>query len=92
MKNELNRKKFFNAVAFVALIFAGIALLIAKFFIPNTIVGRVLSNLAYILAFVTTAVCAFNFVRTKRNIVYTILYVIAVILVLVPLVLSLFNM
>lgn len=91
MKNELNRKKFFNALAFVALIFAGIALLIAKFFIPNSIVGSVLSNLAYILAFVTTAVCAFNYVRTKRNIAYTIVYIIAVVLVVVPLVLSLFN-
>ncbi|MBR4123980.1 MAG: hypothetical protein IKR12_00220 [Clostridia bacterium] len=92
MKNELNRKKFLNAIAFIALIFAGIALLIAKFFIPNTVVGRVLSNLSYILAFVTTAVCAFNYVRTKRNIVYTIIYIIAVTLVVVPLVLSLFNM
>lgn len=91
MKNELNRKKFFNALAFVALIFAGIALLIAKFFIPNTVVGRVLSNLAYILAFVTTAFCAFGYIRTKRNIVYTIIYVVALVLVVVPLVLSLFN-
>ena len=92
MKNELNRKKFLNAIAFIALIFAGIALLIAKFFIPNTVVGRVLSNLSYILAFVTTAVCAFNYVRTKRNVAYLIVYFIAVILVVVPLVLSLFNM
>ena len=91
MKRELNTKKFFNALAFVALIFAGIALLIAKFFVPNTVVGRILSNLAYILAFVTTSACAFNYVRTKRNIVYTILYFIAVVLVVVPLVFSLFN-
>lgn len=91
MKNELNKKKFLNAIAFISLVFAGIALLIAKFFIPNTVVGRILSNISYILAFVTTAICAFNYVRTKRNIVYTIIYIIAVVLVVVPLVLSLFN-
>lgn len=92
MKRELNTKKFFNALAFAALILAGVALLISKiFFGSNGTVSAVLNNTAYILAFVTTAVSAYNFVKTKRNIVYTIIYIVAVIIVVVPLVLSMFN-
>ena len=92
MKNQLNLKKFFNAMAFVALIISGIVLLISKIFLNQTTAGAiVLNNIAYTLAFVVTSFCAFLYVRTKRSILYTIIYIIAVILVVVPLVLSMFG-
>ncbi len=92
MKNQLNTKKFFNAMAFVALIIAGIALMISKiFFGANGDVSRILNSVAYTLAFVVTAFCAYFYVRTKRNVAWLIIYIIAVIIVVVPLVLSMFN-
>ena len=92
MKRELNTKKFFNLLAFVALIISGISLLISKiFFNSNGTVSAVLNNIAYILAFVVVAFAAFNFVKVKRNLAITIIYIIAVLIVVVPLVLSMFN-
>lgn len=92
MKRELNAKKFFNAMAFVALVISGIALLISKiFFGADTAAAAVLNNIAYILAFVVTAFAAFNFIKTKRSVTWTVIYVIAVIIVVVPLVLSMFR-
>ncbi len=92
MKNQLNSKKFFNAMAFIALVISGIALIISKIFLGQATTGaRILNSIAYILAFVVTSFCAFFYVRTKRNITYTIVYIVAVILVIVPLVLSLFG-
>jgi uncharacterized membrane protein SirB2 len=92
MKNQLNSRKFFNAMAFVALIISGVALLISKIFLgANTTGARVLNNIAYILAFVVTSFCAFFYVKTKHSIVWTLIYIAAVIIVVVPLVLSLFG-
>ena len=92
MRNQLNAKKFFHAMAFVALVISGIALLISKiFFNANTTVSAVLNNIAYVLSFAVTAFFAFFYVRTKRNIAWTIVYIIAVIIVVVPLVLSMFR-
>lgn len=91
MKNQLNTKKFFNAMAFVALIIAGIALLISKIFFGTSTVAIVLNSIAYALAFLVTSICAYFYVRTKRSLAWTIVYVVAVIIVIVPLVLSMFK-
>ena len=90
MKRELNTKRFFNMLAFIALMISGVALLISKIFFCGT-VANILNNVAYVLAFVVTAVAAYHYVRTKRNLVVTIIYIIAVIIVVIPLVLSLFS-
>lgn len=92
MKKELNTKKFFNLLAFIALIISGVALLISKiFFGANTNTAMILNNTAYVLAFVVTAVSAYHYVRTRRSLVWLIVYIIAVIIVVVPLVLSMFK-
>ena len=91
MKNQLNSKKFFNAMAFVALVISGVALLISKIFLGTSTAATVLNSIAYVLAFVVTSFCAFFYVRTKRSIAWTIVYIVAVIIVIVPLVLSMFN-
>lgn len=93
MKRELNTKKFFNAMAFVALVIAGIVLVVSKILdivgIDIKILG-ILNTIASVLAYVVTAVAAYYYVRTKRNIAWLIVYIVAVILVVVPLVLSIF--
>ena len=92
MNNQLNFRKMFNGIAFVALMLSGIALLISKIFLgADTSAARVLNNIAYVLAFTVTSICAYFYVRTKRNIVWTIIYVVVVLIVVVPLVLSMFG-
>lgn len=92
MRRELNSKKFFNLLAFIALIISGICLLISKiFFNSNGTVSAVLNNIAYIFAFVVVVFAAFNYIKVKHSLVLTIIYIIAVLIVIVPLVLSMFN-
>lgn len=92
MKNQLNSKRFFNAMAFVALVISGIALLISKIFLgANTVAANILNSIAYVLAFIVTSFCALSYVRTKHSIVWTIIYIVAVIIVVVPLVLTLLG-
>lgn len=93
MKGELNSKKFFNLLAFCSLIIAGVVLVLTKVLgvcgITWKLLG-ILNTIAYTLAFVVTAVAAYHYVRTKHSVAYTVIYVIAVILVIIPLILNLF--
>lgn len=94
MKGELNAKRFFNAMAFVALVIAGVVLVLSKILGALGVqvnLLTILNNIAYVLAFVVTAVAAFYYVRTKRSLAWTIVYIVAVLLVVVPLVLSMFQ-
>ena len=92
MKNQLNSKKFFSAMAFIALVISGVALLISKIFLgANTVAATVLNSIAYVLAFVVTSFCAYNYVKTKHSIVWVIVYIVAVVIVVVPLVLTMFG-
>ena len=93
MKGELNGKKFYNLLAFCALVISGFVLVLTKILsvCGITWVGLgILNTIAYILAFVVLAIAAFNYVRTKRSTVWNIVYVVAVLLALVPLVIDLF--
>lgn len=95
MKTELKMKKFLNALAFVVLVISGIALVVSlvlgKLSVAQNF-ANVLRQIAYCLAFVVTAVVAFNYVRTKRSNVWLIVYIVCVIFVVVPLVIGLFNL
>ena len=93
MKGELNSKKFFNMLAFWALVISGAVLVLTKILgaCGITWVGfGVLNTIAYILSFVVLAIAAFNYVRTKHSMVWNIIYVVAVLLALVPLIIDLF--
>ncbi len=77
-----NLSKLLNCVAFVGLIMVAIVLIFQQF----NFNGDVLSALRTIgesIAYFITAVCAFFYVRTKRNIWWYILYTIATVLVVV---------
>ncbi|MBQ8430529.1 MAG: hypothetical protein IJX26_01115 [Clostridia bacterium] len=94
MKAELAAKKFFNLIAFCALILAAVALLVSKilgWLAVATDFSAILNTVSYVLAFVVTAMGAFNYVRTLRSWLWMLIYVAALLIVVVPLVLSLFN-
>ena len=95
MKTELKMKKFLNAMAFIVLVISGIALVVSlvlgKLSVAQNF-ANVLKQISYCLAFVVTAIVAYNYVRTKRSAVWLIIYIICVIFVVVPLVIGLFNL
>ena len=81
---EKGFRKIINFLAFIAIFFIGIVLLINWIFgakMPT--VTTTLVQIATIIAFFVTCVNAFYFVRSKRNGVYLLLYIIAIILIAV---------
>jgi uncharacterized membrane protein len=94
MKNELNTKKFFNALAFAALVLSGLALIVSKilgWLKVGVQFAGILSSVASSLAYIVTAVAAYYYVRTKRSVTWIVIYIVALLLVIVPIVLSMFN-
>lgn len=93
MKGELQSKRFYNLLAFCALVISGVVLVLTKVLAACGITWAglgILNTIAYIMAFAVLAVAAFNYVRTKHSTVWTIIYVVAVLLALVPLIIDLF--
>ena len=94
MKGELRFKKFLNALAFIALVISGVALVVAL------ILGKLdkaagfanaLQQIAYCLAFVVTAVVAYGYVRTKRSVAWLVVYILCVVFIVVPLIIGIFH-
>ncbi len=69
---------FVNFLAFVAIILIGIALILKK-----TSFGGQLQLIANIIAYVMLAVFAFFYARSKRNLIFVILWLAAVVLIVV---------
>lgn len=100
MKNEIKQRKFFNAMAFYAIIFLSIALIIS--FIAGklgsdgtdvfTQIANVIQSIASALAYVCACISAFGYVRAKRSIVYTVLYLVAVVLIALFVILPIFGL
>lgn len=79
---EKGYKKFIYAISFVSLFFIGLVLLFNLIFGQEFInIANILNNIATILAYFVVVINAFFFVRTKRSIVYMVLYIIAVLLI-----------
>lgn len=99
MQKEINQKRFFSAMAFVAITFLAIALLI------NLIASKVGSNgedvfsnianiirqIAQALAYVCACISAYGFVRSKRSAVYVVIYIVACIMIAVFVILPIFG-
>ena len=84
-------KKFIYLISFISVFFIGIVLLISLLFggkISNF--TNILNNIATIIAYFVVIVNAFYFVRTKRSSVYTILFLLAVVLITVCYIIPLF--
>ena len=94
MKNELKMRQFFNALAFVALAISGVALVVSLILGKLNVgqeIANVLKNVSYCLAFVVTAVSAYNYVKTKRSTTWLVIYILCVVFVVVPLVIGMFS-
>lgn len=80
MKKSLNFQKFFNLLAFIAVIGVAVALTVGKIF-PQ--LGGALQIVAQFIAYIVTAISAFYYIRPKKNIVYLISYIVACVLIVV---------
>lgn len=92
--NELKLKKLVNAVAYFAIIFLAVALLFSQISSGSTSlfgsIANIFERLANVIAYLIVAVMAFFYVKTKRNIIYMITYIVAIILIIVFIILPLF--
>ena len=91
--NELKLKKLVNAVAYFAIIFLAVALLLSQISSAGSVLGdiaNIFSRLANTIAYVIVAVMAFFYVKTKRNIVYMITYIVSIILIAIFVIIPIF--
>lgn len=99
MKKEINQRRFFSGMAFIAIAFLAVALLIN--YIAQKVgannenvfsqVARIITQIAQALAYICACVSAYGFVRSKRSAVYIVLYVTICVLITVFVVLPIFG-
>ena len=80
--------KFLNLLAFIGIIMVAVALLIAKIasWINGSSGGSLVSALSLVanfIAYLITAIAAFYYVRSKKNIWISIVFIVALIIMLV---------
>ncbi len=85
MANNFKFEKFLNFLAYVAIIFVAVALLLGK--VINSLTA--LRDIAEIMAYFITAISAFYYARSKRNPWIIVAYIVAVVIIIVILVLRL---
>ena len=78
-------KSFVNLVAYIAVAFIAIALILGKVlgWLINPSIINALNLIAQIIAYAITAVFAFSFAKSKRSAGWMIAYVIFIILIIV---------
>ena len=79
-KNNLS--KLLNCVAFVGLIMVAIVLIFQQFNFSGSVFNA-LRTVGEAIAYLITAICAFFYVRSKRNIWWYVAYTVAVVLVII---------
>lgn len=84
MANNFKFEKFLNFIAYVAIVFVALAVLLGWLW-PDLLILR---RIAEIIAYFITAISAFYFARSKRNVWVMISYVVACILIIVFLILG----
>lgn len=99
MKKEINSRRFFSGMAFIAITFLAVALLISL--IASKLgsdgsdvfskIANVVRQIAQALAYVCACISAYGFVRSKRNSAYMIIYIIVCIMIAVFVVLPIFG-
>lgn len=99
MKKEVNSKRFFYGMAFVAITFLAIALMINL--IARKVgssgddvfskIASIIQQIAQALAYTCACISAYGFVRSKRNVAYLIIYIIACVMIAVFVILPIFG-
>lgn len=78
---EQKHKKFIYFLSFISIFFIGAVLLIKLIFGDKIVnITNILDNIALISSYIVLCANAFFYVRTKRSKVYTITYLLAVLL------------
>ncbi len=86
--SNFSTTKFLNFLAYFAIVFAGIALVLSRFVRDLSI----LSNIASLFAFIVAGVSAFYYARSKRSPWWMVVYIIFAIVVLVMMANQVFNL
>ena len=80
-KNNYN--KLFDLIAFIGLVCVATVLILQRIFNANAGLVGALSLIGACIAYFVTAVSAFFYVRTKRNVWWYVAYTVAVVLIIV---------
>lgn len=91
MMSDLKGNRFFHLLAYIGLIFVAVSLTLNAIFQDQGLLALVLKTIAEVIAYSLTAYYAFFYVRSKRNITWLIIYIVAIILVAVFIILPLFR-
>ncbi len=80
---KFNWKSFANILAYVAVVLVGVALLIQALIKGNNEVSGIIKMVADIIAYAILIMCSFTYAKSRRSVVFLIIWVIAVILIVV---------
>jgi len=78
-----NWSKFVNCIAFIGLIIISVCLIMQRIFNSQGELTRALGIIGQAIAYLITAISAFFYVRTKRNVWWYVAYTVAAVLVVV---------
>ncbi len=85
-KRVFSFRTIVNFVAYIAIFLIGVALALQVIF-KNNAISDAFQMVAEILAYIIAGISAFFYARSKRNIWYLLIWIVAVILIIVMLIL-----
>ena len=78
----LGFKSFANLLSYIAVIFVGVALILQKV-LDGGQIAQILKMIAEIFAYVILAISSFAYARSRRSIIFVLVWVVAVVLIIV---------
>ena len=81
-RKTTNWRSLINFCAFIAIAMIGLALLISKLIKPGEFTSA-LTLVANIISYTIVAISGFYYARSRRNFVYFIIWIIAIVLIIV---------
>lgn len=95
MFRDMKTRKFISMLAFIAILFAAIALIIVR--ISNGTqsslfiqIAGILQQISYAFSFIVSGIYAYSYIKSK-NIIWLIVYIVACIIVAILLILPMFR-
>lgn len=80
---KLNWKSFANILSYIAVVLVGVALLVQALIKGNSEISGIIKMIADIIAYVILVMCSFTYAKSRRSVVFLIIWIIAVILIVV---------
>jgi len=84
------QKRFFNFVAYIAVLCTAVAVVLEYIFGRNTSAGQVCDWIAFICMLIVVVVSGFLFAKSKRRLLWILLYLVAVVVIIIFKILPLF--